>query len=85
MTGELKGLQRRMLVSRLKIVVGEECSCFLPLSEKINLSEAKLESFRLMVLGEEISRQLSIDSVVLLEVTLIQIYNEKEKAAKEII
>lgn len=43
-------------------------------------SEAKLKCLGLMALAEKISRQPSIDSVTrFLVVTLVQIYNEKEK------
>ena len=45
------------------------------------LPEVKLKSFGLMALAEEVSRQISIDSVTwLLEISLTQIYNEKEPA-----
>ena len=47
---------------------------------KKNLSEAKLKSFWLMALAEEISRQPSDDSVLwLLVLTLMEIYDEKEQ------
>ena len=43
-----------------------------------NLPEAKVRTFRLMGLAEEISRQPNIEYVMwLLVVTLLQIYNEK--------
>lgn len=46
-----------------------------------NIPKAKLKSFRLIVLAEEISRQHNIDSVGwILLVTLMQLYNEKEQA-----
>jgi hypothetical protein len=49
-----------------------------------NLPEAKLESFGLMVLAKEVSRQASIDSALwLLVVTLMQIYNEEEQAEQK--
>lgn len=44
------------------------------------LLEVKLKSFELIVLGEEISRQSRIDSVIWLIVApLMQIHNEKEQ------
>ena len=50
------------------------CSC--PKS----LFEAKMKSFGLILLAEEISKQCSIDSVMwLLVLTLMKIYNEKEQ------
>ena len=47
------------------------------------LLEAKVKSFGLISLAEEISKQPSIDSVVwLLVVTLMKIYNEKEQVGQ---
>lgn len=44
-----------------------------------NPPEAKLKDFELILLAEEISRQLYIDVVMwLLVITLEQVYNEKE-------
>ena len=46
-----------------------------------SLPEAKVKSFVFFPLAEEISKQPSIDSVMwLLVLTLMKIYNEKEKA-----
>ena len=46
-----------------------------------SLPEAKVKSFGLIPLAEEISKQPSIDSVMwLLVLTLIEIYKEKEQA-----
>ena len=42
------------------VIFGEECGCFLPLSKEF----AKLNSFGLIPLAEEISKQPSIDSFV---------------------
>ena len=48
-----------------------------------DLPEARMQSFRLILLAEEISRQLSIDSVTwLLVLTLMKIYQEKGKLSK---
>ena len=48
-----------------------------------SLSEAKVKRFGLILLAEEISKQLNIDSAVwLLLVTFVKIYNEKEQAEK---
>ena len=60
----------------------KECACRLPLPHKTkqNLPEAKLKSFGLKALVEEISRQPSIDYSHGLVVTLIKIFNEKEQA-----
>lgn len=45
-----------------------------------NLPEAKLESYELTILAEEVSRQPNIDYIDwLLVATLVQIYNEKEE------
>lgn len=45
-----------------------------------NLPEAKLESYELTILAEEVSRQPNIDyGDWLLVATLVQIYNEKEE------
>ena len=59
-------------------IFGKECGCFFCPCPKY-LFEAKLKSFTLMALAEEISTQPSINSVIWLLVgTLTQIYNEKE-------
>ena len=48
-----------------------------------NLPEAKVKSFGLIPLEEEISKQPGIDSVIwLLVITLMEIYNEKKKAVQ---
>ena len=52
-------------------------SCLCPKS----LPEAKVKSFGLILLAEEISKQPSIDSFAwLLFLTLMNIYNEREQA-----
>ena len=58
----------------------EEFDCLLTLS-KINLLEAKLKSYRLAALTEDISEQPSIDCVMwLIMASLMQMCNEKEQA-----
>lgn len=53
---------------------------FILVQKKKNLHEAKIKSFELMVLTQEISRQSSTDSVMwLLVASHMQIYNEKKQ------
>ena len=68
-------LPRDLSCGSLVKKVGVFCPCLK------NLPEAKVKSFGLIPLAEEISKQPIINSVVLLSgVTLMKIYNEKEKA-----
>lgn len=60
----------------------ENVAAFCPCLE--NLPEAKLKSFVLISLAEEILRQPYIDSVMWsLAITLIQIYNNQEQAGQK--
>lgn len=66
MGAQLKKFQRRKIVSCLETMQ--------------SLPGAKLKSFGLMALAEEI---LSIDSGTLLVITFMQIYNENEQLGQE--
>ena len=79
----LKRFQRRgILICGLKtvlVIVWWRMRLVLPLSK--NLPEAKVKSFELIALAEEISKQPSIDTVVWSLVSiLIKIYNDKDQA-----
>lgn len=57
------------------ILVGKKLAAFCP------CPEARVKSSGLVPLAEEISQQSSVDSVIwILMLTLMKIYNEKEKA-----
>lgn len=59
----------------------KECGCFFALVQKKNLSGAKLKSFTLRTLTEEISKQPSIDCAVWLSVlSFMQKFGAKKKA-----
>jgi hypothetical protein len=75
----LRRLQgRRNLICSLGIVLVLENACFLACQKK-NLLEAKLKSYR--CLKEDISKQSSIDCIVLLLVaSIMKVYNEKQQA-----
>lgn len=66
------------------IILAKNVTVFCPCPN--NLSEVKLQSFRLMSMTEEILRQSSTDCVMwLLMVILLQTYKEKEQVGhKEI-
>ena len=58
-------------------ILGENVTAFCPCLK--SLPEAKVKSFGLIPLAEEISKQPSIDFVMwILMVTLMKIYSEKE-------
>lgn len=62
----------------------KEWGCFFALVQKKNLSGAKLKSFTLRTLTEEISKQPNIDHIAwLLVASLSQIYNERSKLIKK--
>ena len=64
-------------------IFGKECGCFFCPCPKY-LFEAKLKSFTLMALAEEISRQPSIDSVVWLMYPLLcRSIRKRNKWSKE--
>ena len=59
-------------------------SCFPPLPLHPNLAEAKLKSYGLTALAEDISKQHSIDCISWLLVAMFrQMYNKKEEVEQE--
>ena len=66
------------------VILAKNGAAFLLLSKKKNLSGAKLKSFTLRTLTEEISKQPNIDHIAwLLVASLSQIYNERSKLIKK--
>ena len=63
-------------------ILGENVTAFCPCLK--SLPEAKVKSFGLISLAEEISKQPSIDFVMgLLVLTLMKIHNKKEQTEQE--